>query len=233
MAITLVADATFFGKRSDRLGTLVFLDVLTGKVVAGKHIETETAEDYKQLLDQINEQGFIVQGVVLDGKRGVSRVFADMPIQMCHFHQLAIIKRYLTNNPKLEASVDLLQICKKLRIISEDRFRDALDIWYLNYKNFIEQKTPNPTTGRLIYTHAKLVSAYNSLRKNLPYLFTYKRYKHIKLPNTTNHLDGGVFSQLKKFIKLHQGLARRNKVKFIDEFLNAYNEKRSKNNKSK
>jgi hypothetical protein len=227
-----VADATFFGKRSDRLGTLVFLDVLTGKVVASKHIETETAEDYKQLLDQIREQGFIVQGVVLDGKRGVAKVFKDSPVQMCHFHQLAIIKRYLTNNPKLEASIDLLQICKKLRRISEDRFKDALDIWYLKYKSFIEEKTPNPTTGRLTYTHAKLVSAYNSLRNNLPNLFTYKKYKFIKLPNTTNHLDGGVFSQLKKFIKLHQGLCKSNKVKFIDEFLSAYNERRSKNKKT-
>jgi hypothetical protein len=72
----------------------------------------------------------------------------------------------------------------------------------------------------------------NSLRNNLPYLFTYKKHKHTKLPNTTNHLDGGVFSQLKKFIKLHQGLAKRNKVKFIDEFLNDYNERRNKNKKS-
>jgi hypothetical protein len=107
-AITLVADATFFGKRSDRLGTLVFLDILTSKVVAGKHIETETADDYRYLLEQIIEQGYIVQGVVPDGKRGVAKVFKDFLVQMCHFHQLAIIKRYLTNNPKLEASIDLL-----------------------------------------------------------------------------------------------------------------------------
>jgi hypothetical protein len=65
------------------LGTLVFLDVLTGKVVAGKHIETETADDYRYLLEQIIEQGYIVQGVVLDGKRGVAKVFKDFPVQMC------------------------------------------------------------------------------------------------------------------------------------------------------
>jgi len=76
------------------------------------------------------------------------------------------------------------------------------------------------------------VSAYNSLRNNLPNLFTYKKYKFIKLSNTTNHLDGGVFSQLKKFIKLHQGLYKSNKVKFIDEFLSTYNERRSKNKKT-
>jgi len=230
-AVTLAADATFFGKRSDRFGTLVFLDVLTNEIIAGKHIESETAEDYRYLLEQIQSQGFTVQGVVLDGKRGIGKVFKGIPVQMCHFHQVAIIKRYLTKSPKLEASIDLLQICRKLRRISEDRFRDALDIWYLKYKSFIEERTPNPKTGRLTYTHAKLVSAYNSLRNNLPYLFTYKLHKHIGLPNTTNHLDGGVFSQLKKLIKLHQGLAASRRVKFIDEFLDAYSEKRKQNKK--
>lgn len=38
------------------------------------------------------------------------------------------------------------------------------------------------------------------------------------MPNTTNSLDGGVFSHLKKLIKLHQGLAKKRKVKLIDEF---------------
>ena len=51
-----VADATFFGRRSDRLGTLVFKDVLSGKIVAGKHIERENADDYKQLIDELIEK---------------------------------------------------------------------------------------------------------------------------------------------------------------------------------
>lgn len=223
--VTIAADATFFGKKRDRFGALVFLDVLTGEIIDGKYIETETAEDYRFLLERIQSQGFSVQGVVIDGKRGVNKVFNGIPVQMCHFHQIAIIKRYLTSNPKLEASKDLLYICRKLKRISEERFRDALDIWHLKHKKFIEEKTLNPATGRLTYTHSKLVSAYNSLRTNMPYLFTYKLHKHTGLPNTTNHLDGGVFSQLKKFIKLHQGLAKSRRVKFIDEMLSHYNKK--------
>jgi hypothetical protein len=110
--VTIAADATFFGRKRDRLGTLVFMDTLSGKIIASKHIEIESAEDYRQLLGQLTEQGFIVQGVVIDGKRGVAKVFGDIPVQMCHFHQLAIIKRYLTRSPKLEASKELLRICK-------------------------------------------------------------------------------------------------------------------------
>jgi hypothetical protein len=89
----------------------------------------------------------------------------------------------------------------------------------------LEEKTLNPNTGRPTNTHAKLVSDYNSLNNNMPYLFIYKKYKHLKISNTTNPLDGGVFSQLKKHIKLHQGLAKRNKLKFIDEYMSSYNSK--------
>jgi len=198
--VTIVADATFFGRRSDRLGTLVFKDVMSGKIIANKHIERENADDYKQLIDELIDKSFIIQGAVVDGKRGVIRAFGDIPVQMCHFHQIAIVKRYLTSRPKLEASIDLLKICRKLTFLTQDRFSDDLNIWYLKYKSFLDEKTLNVKTNRLTPTHARLVSAYRSLKTNLPYLFTYKNHKDFNIPNTTNHLDGGVFSQLKKLI---------------------------------
>lgn len=103
-AITIVADATFYGKKSDRLGTLVFKDIVNNKIVACKHIDTETANDYKQLVEELTEQGFVILGVTIDGKRGVAKAFGEIPVQMCHFHQIAIVKRYLTSKPKLEHS---------------------------------------------------------------------------------------------------------------------------------
>ena len=220
---TKVADATFVGRRSDRLGTLVFKDVLSNKIVANKHIERENADDYKQLMDELLEKGFIIQGAFFDGKRGVAKVFGDIPVQMCHFHQIAIVKRYLTSRPKLKASIDLLKICRKLTFLTQERFSDALNIWQLKYKSFLDEKTLNVKTNRFTPTHARLLAAHRSFKTNLPYLFTYKNYKEFKIPNTTNHLDGGVFSQLKKLIKLHQGLAKKRKVKLIDEFLSSNN----------
>lgn len=52
------------------------------------------------------EQGFIIQDVTIDGKIVVAKAFGDIPVLMCQFHQIAIIKRYLTSRPKLEASID-------------------------------------------------------------------------------------------------------------------------------
>ena len=85
---------------------------------------------------------FIVQAVVLDGKRGLAKVFDGIPVQMCHFHKVAIVKRYLTSRPKLEASIHLLRICHTLKRTTEDRFADALAIWYLKYKAFLEDIVP-------------------------------------------------------------------------------------------
>jgi len=154
-----VADATFFGKRTDKFGTLVFKDILADKIIACNHIESETVNDYKQLTQELLAQGFVIQGVTIDGKRGVSKAFGDIPVQMCHFHQIAIIKRYLTRKPKLEASIELLKLCKRIPTSTQGRFTDALSQWHGKYGAFLNEKTINPTTGKLFPTHAKLASA--------------------------------------------------------------------------
>ena len=138
---------------------------------------------------------------------------------------ISIIKRYLTSRPKLDASIELLKLCRRIPTTTQSRFVDALSQWHNKHKAFLDEKTLNPTTLKYVSTHAKLVAAYRSLSTNLPYLFTYKNQKEFKLPNTTNALDGGVFSHLKKLIKLHQGLAKKRKVKLIDKFLDNYNKK--------
>ncbi len=71
-----------------------------------------------------------------------------------------------------------------------------------------------------IYTHKKLRSAYRSLKSNLPRLFTWYDYYELKIPNTTNAIDGHL-SDLKNKLRNHKGLSLVRKKKFIDEFLKA------------
>lgn len=94
----------------------------------------------------------------------------------------------------------LQKIMYKLTSTNETIFTKKLDIWYEIYKDFLAEKILNESTGKEYPTHAKLVSAYKSLRTNIPYLFTHKNYKHLKIQNTTNGLDGGVFSPMKKLL---------------------------------
>ena len=51
------------------------------------------------------------------------------------------------------------------------------------------------------------------------YLFTYKRFEKFNIPNTTNHLDGGLFSDLKNRIRVHRGLSKINKKKLVDFYM--------------
>jgi len=55
--------------------------------------------------------------------------------------------------------------------------------------------------------------------KNIPYLFTYKDYPELDIPNTTNALDGGLFSPLKARLKIHGGIHENLKKKLIIYFL--------------
>lgn len=45
-AVVLVCDATFYGKRKDKLGTFVFKDIITSEILVWKHIESETIYDF-------------------------------------------------------------------------------------------------------------------------------------------------------------------------------------------
>ena len=56
-AIVLVCDATFYGKRKDKLGTLDFKYAITKEILLSKHIESELSADYIQLLHQLLKLG--------------------------------------------------------------------------------------------------------------------------------------------------------------------------------
>lgn len=198
---------------------MVFKDSISKEILIWKHIQSETIKDYKYLLAKLLKLGYIINSITIDGKRGLYRAFEDYHVQMCHFHQKRIIQRYITKKPKLQASKDLQRIMQRLTSTNETIFSKRLDAWYEMYSDFLAEKTLNETTGKENYTHAKLVSAYRSLRTNLPYLFTYKKHKHLCIHNTTNSLDGGVFSPMKMLIKIHRGLNKSLKLKMVDDYL--------------
>jgi len=221
-AVNLVCDATFYGKRKDKLGTLVFKDVASKEILIWKHIESETIKDYKYLKEVLLSLGYNIQSATLDGKRGLTKAFKDIPIQMCHFHQKKIVQRYITMRPKLEASKALKKIVSRLTQTTEKNFTQKLDDWHETYKDFLDEKSVSSTTGELHYTHPRIRAAYRSLRTNLPYLFTYKKYKYLSISNTTNALEGGVFSHMKNMITLHRGLSKSMKINLVDYYLVNY-----------
>ena len=201
------------------------MDSITHEILLWKHIQSEKVDDYKFLLKELLALGYEVLSVTIDGKRGVAELFSDYPVQMCHFHQKRIVQRYITLHPKVEASQELKKIISRLKYSEETRFTKALDIWYIKYKSFLDEITLHPESGKSSYTHKKLVAAYKSIRRNLKYLFTYKNHKKLSLSNTTNLIEGGVFSPLKILIKIHRGLSKSLKLKIVDDYLVTYKKK--------
>lgn len=94
----VIADATFFGMFN---GFIVFRIPELKRNVYFSPITYESIFEYYKGRMTLEKQGIIIKAIVLDGRPGVRKVFADVPTQMCHFHQKQIIRRYLTNNPKL------------------------------------------------------------------------------------------------------------------------------------
>ena len=177
-------------------------------------IERETLDEYMCARDTLESLGFVLQAVVADGRPGLKHLYGETPMQMCHFHQKQIITRYLTTRPKLEAGIELRELAHGLCDADEESFTKELVAWHMKWREFLKERTTNPETGKWHYTHKRLRSAHRSLKSNLPYLFTYRRFPELEIPTTTNSLDGS-FSHLKDLVRVHRGLKRNLKHKII------------------
>jgi hypothetical protein len=185
-----------------------------------RFIATENQESAISGINELQSKGWQILCLVVDGKNLSLGEKLNIPIQMCQFHQMMIIKRYLTLNPKLLASKQLKQIVELLTKTNEYKFNILLDAWYQRWSFFLKEKTVIPDTKRWFYTHKRIRSAYRSLRTNLPYLFTYQRLRRqrINCPNTNNSLEGS-FAHLKDKVRLHRGLKLNRKLKLINQIL--------------
>lgn len=208
-------DTTYFGRN---FGVMVFRSHTIHRNIFWRYLPYETIHAYQEGVEYLQSLGWNISGIVCDGRRGIFNAFGSIPVQMCQYHQMAIITRYITRNPLLEAGKDLYQIIRKLAKVHESDFVYYLNEWYDNWAEFLVEKTVHPETGKWHYTHRRIRSAFRSLKTNLPYLFTYQKYPELGIPNTTNGLEG-VFSNLKTKLRVHAGLKRNRKIKVIDQYL--------------
>ena len=210
-------DTTYWGRC---FGAMLFKDAYTKENLLKYYVKNETNSLYIQGINELKKQGFQVVGIVCDGRKGLLQSFTSIPVQMCQFHQVAIIRRYITKNPKLPASIELKELVSMMKLTDRESFEGGLELWFAKWKPFLEERTINPETGKSHYTHKRLRSAYRSLKTNLKWLFTWYDYFELNIPNTTNAIDGH-FSDLKNKLRNHNGLSLTRKCKFIDEFFKA------------
>ena len=193
-----------------------------GRNVYWKEVDGEKIRYYKNCLDDLVVVGFQFLAFVIDGRRGVKelllKMFPNVPIQFCQFHQGQIVTRYITKRPKLEASKQLKKLVLEMKYCGRNRFTRKLKKWHRRWCDFLSEQTVDESRQGWHYTHKRLRSAYFSLQRNLPWLFTCRKYPKLNIPNTTNSCDGS-FSHWKNKISLHRGLRKDRRKKMIDYLL--------------
>jgi hypothetical protein len=214
--VNVLMDTTYFGRK---FGVMVFKDSISGQILFKQYVKQETNKLYLSGIEEITRRGIKIQAIICDGRKGLLQLFEGIPIQMCQFHQIAIIRRYLTKKPKMHASRELWEHTLFLTKTDKESFEGGLAAWYYKWSNFLNEKKLD-AKGKNRYVHKKLRSAYRSLMTNLPWLFTWYDNMSLKIPNTTNAIDGH-FADLKNKLRNHNGLSIARKKKFIDEFLKA------------
>jgi len=214
-ATVFIPDTTFFG---GTYGVCVFRALLLKKNLWWTEVSKEIMVTYYYGRKILEDKGWVFTAVVVDGRRGMTTVFKDIPVQICHFHQMKTVTKYLTRRPETLAGQELRRIMLELPRSNEEEFTKLLSEWKKDWNEYIHEKTYITGTRRWYYTYKKVRSAYLSLERNLPYLFTYQKYPELNIPNTTNSLDGS-FAHLKDKVNIHHGLRRDRRFKMIEEIL--------------
>jgi len=97
--INLMIDATFFGRE---YGYLCFHDGRS--IIYFFEIKTESVRNLRKGLKALVEAGYRFKSFTIDGRKGylqnIRKMFGNVPVQMCLFHQKAIIRRYITDRPR-------------------------------------------------------------------------------------------------------------------------------------
>ncbi len=179
-------------------------------------IHNETNADYEAAITSIKERGYEIKGIIIDGKQSLFDLFSDYNIQMCQFHIKQIIRRYLTQNPKLKASRVLKELMDTLNISSKVTFEQNYLSWKQEWHETLNKRSLLKS-GKTQYTHKRLRSAMHSIDFYFPYLFTYELTACEGMPNTNNKIEG-TFANLKKRLNNHSGMTEENRKRFICGF---------------
>lgn len=215
--VTVQLDTTYWGRH---FGLMVIKDALRNKILWHKYVRNETISQYIEGISWLKSQGFKIYGAVIDGMRGLAQALYPIPVQMCQFHQILIIRRYLTQEPDLEASVQLLDLVKSITRMDKESFIGAFNEWYEKYKDVLNERVHDKRIKRNMppYMRPRLRSAYLSLRRNMPLLWTFYDHPETGLPNTNNGIEG-LFSDLKGKLRVHRGISKDNRKKLLDEYI--------------
>lgn len=221
-----VMDVTFFGKKKSKesFWILSVYNCTYKRVIYAKEVKTESIQVYQECYRELSHYGWQIAAIVCDGKPGVMWWFQKqwIPVQMCHFHMHQIITRKIGLYPKSLVARELKQLLSFLTRSSYESFYDRFMQRFITHYTLLNERSEMSDQKRKWrYKHEKIRSAYMSILRLLPSLFTYRAtpFCFFPCPNTTNHLDGWIFSHLKEKTNLHRWKTKTRKLDIIFELL--------------
>jgi hypothetical protein len=153
-SVVILMDTTYWGRK---FGVLVLKDNKTKVVLWRKFVKYETLSDYNEGVDWLLANGFTIQGIVCDGLRGMFQQFYNHKIQMCQYHQICIVKRYLTQSPELWTSVELLELTKQLTKIDKEDFLHKFQQWEEKWADFLKERSQDKRTVKSYYINLPII----------------------------------------------------------------------------
>lgn len=219
-----------------RVGSLVCLIARTPEVVvAWAWVPYEAGTTWEVLLRQLPAPTV----VVCDGQKGIlvsiPRNWPSTRVQRCHFHVWQNVRAKLTLFPQTEAGKHLLLLTKLLlkglhTAEEAKRWQARLEVWEQLHGDFIRERTinpdPKPGQRKWRYTHERVRSAHRQLNKLVKdnQLFAYLDDSLLQqtkqpIPRTTNHVEGGINSQLRTKLKLHRGMNEEHQRRLVEWYL--------------
>lgn len=213
--VVVEMDATYWGRS---FGMVIIKDSIRNKVLWYKFIRRhERVEDYVEGIGWLREHGFKIFGAVCDGLKGLFEALRPIPVQMCQFHMVAIVKRYLTSKPDIEAAQELLSLTKTLSSTSKQDFLTALECWHIRYEDVLKEKRKG-ADGSSHYVRPRLRAAYLSIKRHSPWLWTFEKYKDRVIPNTNAGIES-LNARLKTALRVHSGIKAVRRQKLLENFI--------------
>ena len=125
-----------------------------------------------------------------------------------------------TRSDVSDASRELLYLVNMITKTDKESFIGAFNDWYEKYKEVLNERVHDKRIKRHTppYMRPRLRSAYLSLKRNMPLLWTFYDYPETGLPNTNNGLEG-LFSDLKSKVRVHSGLSKDHRKKLLDKYI--------------
>ena len=218
--VVIQMDTTYWGRN---FGLMVIKDSLRKKILWRKYVTHETIADYLEGVQWLKNHEFKIYGVVIDGLRGLAQSLRGYPVQLCQFHQILAVRHYLTQEPDLDASRELWDLINDITRMDKGSFIGAFEEWYNRNKDVINERVHDKRIKKKTppYMRPRLRSAYLSVKRNMPLLWTFYDFPNLGLPNTNNGLEG-IFSDIKTKLRVHSGISKEHRKKIIDEYISRH-----------